>query len=271
MSHEAAVERFYSWGVERYGTFHDNYLNFGLWEPEVTGFVQAAEALLERVATMMELQPGAELLDVACGMGTQDRFLVGRFGGISIDAVDLTHKHIETARRRHAHPSIRFATANACALPFPAGRFSHVMAIEGIVHFDTRERFFAEAHRVLRPGGRLGVADFFAARKPATLLERWLFAACCNAWHVPVVNRVGLDGYRAALDRAGFGRVALEVVSEAVIPGYVAEQRRPSVRSAQRRIRGQVVGRLGVVIDRLVDRAYRRGLLGYLVGVAQRT
>jgi SAM-dependent methyltransferase len=194
-----------------------------------------------------------------------------RFGCARIDAVDITRKHIEVAHARTAHPGIGFGVGNGCALPFAAARFSHVIAIEGIVHFDTRERFFREAHRVLRPGGRLGVADFFVARAPRTRVERLLFDACCDAWHVPVSNRVGDDAYRAALGRAGFDAIDLDVVSDAVIPGYVAEQARQEVRKAQRRIRGPLMGRLGSFIDRLVEQAHRRGLLGYLVGSATRT
>ena len=64
-SHEARVERFYSHGVERYGSFHDNYLNFGLWEPGCTIFVEAAEALIERVAAKIALSSASVLLDVA--------------------------------------------------------------------------------------------------------------------------------------------------------------------------------------------------------------
>jgi len=57
-SHEARVERFYSHGVERYGSFHDNYLNFGLWEPGCAIFVEAAEALTKEARRICVAQAG---------------------------------------------------------------------------------------------------------------------------------------------------------------------------------------------------------------------
>ncbi len=270
MNHEARVQRFYSHGVENYGTFHHNYLSFGYWSPGVTDYVSAAEALLERLGGAIGLSAESEVLDVACGMGTQDHFLVSRFGCRSIEAVDLTPKHIEIARARCVAPTINFRVGDACRLGFPDDTFTHVMAVEGIVHFNTRETFFREALRVLRPGGRLGVSDFFLGREPRSRVERLLLRWGTAAWHVPVENSVTVAAYRAALERAGFGDIAIEVVSDQVIPGYFAEQSRPEVRRQVRAIRGAVVGRAGVVIDRLMFSLYRWGLIGYLIASARK-
>jgi SAM-dependent methyltransferase len=270
MSHEARVRRFYSHGAENYGTFHENYLNFGYWPPGVTDYVTAAEALLARLGSTIGLSGDSEVLDVACGMGTQDRFLVSRFGCRSIEALDLTPKHIEIARARCVTPAITFRIGDACRLTFSDATFTHVMAIEGIVHFDTRDTFFRQARRVLMPGGRLGIADFFLPRTPRTWIERSILASTVRAWHVPRGNVLTAAAYRAALERAGFTDIQIEEVTDQVIPGYLAEQRRPDTRRAQIAIRGPIIGRCGAVIDVLVERAYRRGLLGYLLASATR-
>ena len=269
-SHEARVERFYSHGVERYGSFHDNYLNFGLWEPGCAIFVEAAEALIERVAATIALSSDSVLLDVACGMGSQDRFLMRRFGPRAIEGLDLTAKHIAIAQRRNPYPNVTYRVGDACALPFPDGAFTHVMAIEGIVHFNTRERFFREAHRVLAPGGRLGASDFFLGRPPRNAIEERLLRWCIAAWHVPRENASTVEAYRAALEGSGFVDVHLEVVSDRVIPGYYAEQMRPEIRRQLYAIRGWIIGRLSHVIDALMYRLYRAGLVGYLLVSAQK-
>jgi microcystin synthetase protein McyJ len=270
MTHELRVERFYAHGVENYGVFHQNYLNFGYWRAGETDYVRAAEALLDRVGTTIGLGADAELLDVACGMGTQDRFFASRFGCRRIEAVDLTRKHIEVAQARYATPNVRFQVGNACRLDFPDASFTHVVAIEGIVHFNTRERFFREAHRLLRPGGRLGVSDFFLVREPRHAVERLLLRACVAAWRVPLANVATPALYRTTLERAGFTDVILDVVSDDVIPGYYLEQCRPEARRALYGIRGQIAGRAGVLIDHLMYGLYRAGLLGYLIAAGRK-
>jgi SAM-dependent methyltransferase len=264
MSRERWVERFYGWGVERYGGFHANYLNFGLWTAGVTDFVAAAETLLARVATLSGLDADAVLLDVACGMGTQDRFFAERFGCRSIDAIDLTAKHIAIARAKHALPGIRYHVGDACRLPFDDGVFSHVIAVEGIVNFNTRARFLREARRVLRADGRLGISDFVLQRPPRNALERQLLRLTTAAWQVPADNVTDLGGYVRTLEAAGFADVVAELASDDVIPGYVAEQTRGEVRRAMYAIRGPVVGRLSTVLDHFVYRLWRAGVLGYV-------
>jgi len=264
-THEQRTESFYAHGVENYGTFHSNYLNFGLWEDGTTDYVEAAERLLARIGAKIRLGRQSLLLDVACGMGTQDLFLMRRFGCAAIEAMDLTAKHIAVATARNEFPNLSYRVGDACSLPFAADTFTHVTAIEGVVHFNPREKFFREALRVLKPGGILGMSDFCLAREPRSAVERFIIRACEWAWHVPTENTDTTRSYAAKLARSGFTDAEIDVVSDQVIPGYLAEQERPEARREQRRIRGAVIGTVGPVIDWLVRTAYSRGLLAYIL------
>jgi ubiquinone/menaquinone biosynthesis C-methylase UbiE len=264
-THEQRTEAFYARGVENYGTFHSNYLNFGLWEDGITDYVQAAERLLTRLAEKIRLGRQSVLLDVACGMGTQDLFFMRRFECAAIEALDLTAKHIAVATARNVFPNLTYRIGDACSLPFAEEQFTHVTAIEGIVHFNPRERFFREAKRVLKRGGMVGMSDFCLGRPPRSAFEHLVVRACEAAWHVPVENTETVQTYAAKLARAGLADVDIEVVSDKVIPGYLAEQGRPDVRKQQYRIRGAVIGRLGLAIDWLVRKAYEKRLLAYIL------
>ena len=264
-THEQRTEAFYAHGVENYGTFHANYLNFGLWEQGTTDYVEAAERLLDRIGTKIRLSRQSHLLDVACGMGTQDLFLMRRFECAAIEAMDLTAKHIAIAAARNEFPNLTYRIGDACSLPFARDSFTHVTAIEGVVHFNPREQFFREARRVLKRDGILGMSDFCLAREPRSAVERLIIRACERAWHVPTENTETTETYAAKLARSGFADAEIEVVSDRVIPGYLAEQKRPEVRRAQSRIRGAVIGTVGPAIDWLVRKAYERGLLAYIL------
>src|SRR5687768_13475132 len=84
-AHEHFVESFYGTGVEKYGDFHNGYLNFGLWEEGNTDYIKAAENMVHRIGTMLGVNKESLVLDVACGMGTQDVYLAKTFNPKRID------------------------------------------------------------------------------------------------------------------------------------------------------------------------------------------
>ena len=267
-SHEQRVENFYGWGVEDYGDFHGGYLNFGLWEEGVGDYLAAAENMVRRMGSLLGLDEESRLLDVGCGMGAQDIYLLRAFGPMSIDALDVTWPHVEHARRRAREAGcegrVRFHHGTATSLPFPGESFTHVLSIEAPEHFDTRADFLREAHRALAPGGVAAFADYTLKRKPRNVLEGLVVEAARRLWKVPRVNVVTSDAYREAMERAGFGNVEVEEVGRLTIPGYYREQRRPETIRELTKIRGVVAGRLGWVMDVAVLKAYEMGLMEYV-------
>ena len=268
-SREGAVERFYSYGANGRTDTHRGFLNFGLWEHAIPDYVAAAENLVHRLGTMLGLQRGARLLDVACGMGAQDVYLQRTFGPLEIDALDVTWQHVERARRRAQDEAVghrlRFHHGTATALPFADQTFTHVMSIEGPEHFDTRRKFLEEARRVLRPGGVLSLADYTMNRRRANPLQRTVFGAVRRLWKVPRENVWTADEYREQLRTTGFQDATLDHVGALTFPGYYREQCRPAFRAEMRRLQGPLVEWLGHVIDVVTNRAYEMGLIDYVL------
>src|SRR5499426_2819544 len=273
-SHERAVENFYSAGAENFGDFHGGYLNFGLWEDGNEDYLRAAENLVLRIGTMLGLDSSSHLLDVAPGMGPQDLLLYNKFGGPRIDALDATWKHVEHGRRRMRENGIEqkvvFHHGSATSLPFGEETFSHVMSIEGPEHFNTRDRFFDEAYRVLKPGGVLALSDYTVPRSLRNSVDQAVVRLTCRVWKVPKANVWTTADYRERLAAHGFSRIEVIEIGEQVIPGYYREQRRKEVRRELARRRGFVAGRLGQVIDHLLIWAYRRRLVEYVLVRAEK-
>ena len=268
-SHEHAVERFYSHGVNSETEIHRGFLNFGLWEDGVDDYVAAAQNLVHRIGTMLGLGPGARLLDVACGMGSQDVHLERTFGPLEIDAMDVTWRHVKRAMQRARDEGLaaglRFHHGSATALPFPDASFTHLMSIEGPEHFRTRRRFFAEARRVLRPGGVMALADYTVTRTAKNPVEWMVVDLARRLWKIPRENLWTAARYREEVLAAGFGDVSIERVGALTFPGYYREQCRPAFRAEMRRLQGSVVERAGHLINVVTNRAYEHGLVDYVL------
>lgn len=273
-SRESTIERFYSHGVSRYGEFHSGYLNFGLWDPGIQTYLEAAENLIRRMGTLLGLNEESRLLDVACGMGTQDLYLMRTFRPAHIDALDVTWGHIIHARGRiqsaHLENRITAHHGTATNLPFPNASFTQAMCIEGAEFFNTREAFMREAYRVLVPRGVLALADYTLKRPPRTILEKIVLAACLALWKIPKENVDTKERFYEKLSRSGFVNITIEEVGTRTIPGYYFEQKRPEVRASLSRIRGFIAGRLGFIIDIFLYQAFIRGLIEYVLVRAEK-
>jgi SAM-dependent methyltransferase len=107
---------------------------------------QTAPALLEAVGAAR----GARLLDVASGPG----FIAGAAASLGSDVVGLDFAPAMIAEARRRWPALTFREGDAESLPFDAGSFDAAVMNFGLLHLARPDAALAEAHRVLRPGGR---------------------------------------------------------------------------------------------------------------------
>jgi len=166
------------------------------------------------------LQPGEKVLDLGSGSGT-DVFcaatLVGESG--TVVGVDITDAQLDKAARlrdRDGFAHVELVEAHIEELPFDDATFDAVLS-NGVINLSPlKNRVFAEAARVLRPGGRLAIADIVSGRalKERTRRNVELWAACI-AGAVPQrsyleaieaeglqVEQVRKNDYRFVSDRA---------------------------------------------------------------------
>ena len=102
---------------------------------------------------------GREVLEVSCGRGGGANFVWSAYKPQRLVGIDLSPENIRLARSRAAPPGVEFLVGNAERLEFADQSFDAVINIGASHLYDDRRRFFAEACRVLRPGGSFCYTD----------------------------------------------------------------------------------------------------------------
>ncbi|MEU5417945.1 SAM-dependent methyltransferase [Streptomyces sp. NPDC001407] len=180
-------------------------LHLGYWDLDdnEVPLVEAADRLTDLMTDALRLDKGHQVLDVGCGVGQPAMRIAERTGahvtGIAISR-DQIARATELAEAAGLADKVEFRHADAMELPFPDNSFDAAIAIESIFHMPDRERVFSEIRRVLRPGGRLVLTDFFerapipADKQPAVdrLLRDFIMTLARPEDYVPMLSRAGL-------------------------------------------------------------------------------
>jgi SAM-dependent methyltransferase len=109
------------------------------------------------------LEPGEQVLDLGCGAGTDSLVaaqMVGPEGRVT--GIDMTPEMLAKARSAAGElgaANVEFVEAEAERLPFPDRSFDVVISNGVIDLVPDKDAVFAELFRVLRPGGRIQLAD----------------------------------------------------------------------------------------------------------------
>ena len=100
----------------------------------------------------------SEVLEVSCGRGGGASFVARTYRPNRLVGVDVSSENVRLARSR-AERGLEFRVGNAERLEFADASFDVVLNIGSSQLYDDRTRFFAEAFRVLRPGGHFLYTD----------------------------------------------------------------------------------------------------------------
>ncbi|MGH3375925.1 MAG: methyltransferase domain-containing protein [Actinoallomurus sp.] len=203
------------------------YFNLGYWGPECTSLDDACHALADMLADAAGMREGDQVLDVGFGYADEDLRWAElrrpqRIVGLNITPAQV-QVAMERARERGLEDRLDLRVGSATEMPFDAGTFDRVVALQSAFHFDTRQDFFAEAYRVLRPGGVLATVDVVLRGTAGREFAKTDAGACC----VPAANRYDQNTYRERMCEAGFVNVDIRPISDHVyepLIGYLTDR-----------------------------------------------
>lgn len=189
-----------------------DHVHHGLWSTGRETPREAVEELVDTVGERLNLKPGQECVDIGCGYGSTARRLAvtrkARVTGFTLS--------FEQARYAAAHPvaGVQIQVRDWLSSGLPDASADAAWAIESSEHMVDKPGFFAEAHRVLVPGGRLVVCAWLAGTDAAGWKVRHLLEPICREGRLPSLG--SREEYEGMALAAGFTISGYEDVSRRV-------------------------------------------------------
>ena len=172
-----------------------NYLNLGYWK-QTNNLKKACEDLLDLVIEMAEIKNGNKILDVGFGYGEQDIYFANKFPKIIINGINILTQQVKFAQQKvklaGLSNRVDLSNGDAVNLTFDDAIFDLTLAIESAFHFETRQKFFNESYRVLKPGGIIVLTDCL----PQTFSENdKKFVEASTSMGIPLANQYNIQVY----------------------------------------------------------------------------
>jgi ubiquinone/menaquinone biosynthesis C-methylase UbiE len=165
----------------------------------------------EELADLLTVAPEDHILDIGSGIGGPARYIARRFGA-RITGIDLTAEFCEVARQLTQmlglEDRLDFKQGDATAMPFADASFDGAYSMNVSMNIADKAGFYAEIHRVLRPGGWLVLSEL--AQGPGDAPDYptpWARTAESSFLATPQQTREGLEA-------AGFAMSSLRETTE---------------------------------------------------------
>jgi len=172
------------------GSLSDISMHFGLWDERTKTRREALEAENRVLAELAEIRARDCVIDLGCGYGSTAVWLASQVG-CRVVGITLSHDQVAVAERlakkRRVQHLVQFFAMDFHHTTFEDLTFDVAIAIESVCHSPDKPCVLREAWRILRPSGRIAIADGYFGKSPDALTsrEREIATTCFQGVHVP--------------------------------------------------------------------------------------
>ncbi len=182
-------------------------MHFGYWEDDTKNRHEALINENKHVAKELDIKKGDQILDAGCGVGGTAIWMAENFG-VNVTGITIVEKQVRLANKyaksRGVTNHVKFELKDFTDTGYPDASFDKIFAIESVCHALDKDAFIREAYRILKPGGKLCVCDYFVneIRDDA---DKHYYDAFCEGWFMPDLPEKNV--FEKLLKKNNFGNI----------------------------------------------------------------
>ena len=225
----AELVEYYREAQSDYGFWSAGYnMHFGFYKWGLNPF--NLESMLRQmnveVMSTLDLDGTEKLADLGCGTGATARVIASSHPDCQIDALTLVPSQMKLGNEMNkqvgVQAQITFHRQNFNHTDFAPDTFNKAYAVESACYAPgpAKTSFLNEAFRILKPGGRLVIADAFRKQMgKLPVLQTKAYKMACEAWLIP--SMTNLIAIQAEMKHIGFANIQVRDISLRVAPSVV--------------------------------------------------
>jgi cyclopropane fatty-acyl-phospholipid synthase-like methyltransferase len=194
-------------------------LHTGIWESGTWNQVQAVRNTDRLVETLLELKDGEVIMDAGCGTGSTAIYLAERHN-VDIMGITLAEKLVDMcrvfSRKSKAAKRLKFGLADYTKTGFEPESYDKIYALESQSYTPDKAAFLKEAFRLLKPGGKLVVVEYFKRSDTLSAEKEAVYQRLLNGLHMH--SLVTEETYREQMAKVGFEKPSFIDKTARVLP-----------------------------------------------------
>jgi cyclopropane fatty-acyl-phospholipid synthase-like methyltransferase len=192
-------------------------VHFGFYDEHSSNHSDALMNTNRVLAEVANIKQGEKVLDAGCGKGGSC-FWLAINKQVEVTGITPVQSQINDCNTQAEVLNLKkqtsFVLADYCNTPFEDQSFDVVWACESLCHAKDKAIFYQEAYRILKPGGRLIIAEYIRNDRPLTTNGEALLASWLNRWAIDDLDTK--EEHLSHATKAGFQNIHIQDVTKNV-------------------------------------------------------
>lgn len=226
------MDNLYSKIINYYDSIDDSYqhwgcseiynMHYGYWDNKTKNHLTSLERINEVVAEKSAISKNDCILDAGCGVGASSIWLAKNFPNSLVIGITLSNKQCKKAEhfasKEGISKQVRFFKQDFNKTDFKKGSFDIVWSIESYCHAHDKQKYLYEMSRILKPGGKIVIADYFLKKSfnQLNIIQKIFIKKWISGWAMG--NFLTTNEFNTLAHNADFGPVNFTNITENILP-----------------------------------------------------